>query len=132
MGHPQIQATIDTRGAFRMAIVFRNTSGRDAHLYRPNACEAGRIENNVFIVRAGNENVAYTGAYVKRPAPRPQDFVTLRPGEAREEIVDLASAYAVEPGSRYTVRYDAYHGSPGDPDALWGLQSNTVTIGGAR
>lgn len=128
MKHPQIQATIEPRGGHRFSVVFRNISDREAHLYRPNACEGGRIENNVFQVHAG-ARIAYTGAYVKRPAPRAEDFIVLPARAIRVEEIDLSSAYAVPQRGRYTARYEAFHGSPTDPDALWEIESNAADGG---
>jgi hypothetical protein len=128
MKHPQIHATLEARGGHRFALIFRNTGDREAHLYLPNTCPGGRIENNVFQVQA-EPPVRYTGAYVKRPAPTPQDFVAIPAGGTLAEEVDLASAYAVPQRGRYLAHYEAYHGSPTDPYALWEIQSNAASGG---
>lgn len=130
MKHPRIHAHIEPRGGFRVALVLRNPTDVEAHLYLPNACAGGRIENDVFRVRDGHKEAAYTGRYVKRPAPRPEDFASLPAHDTRTEEVDLATAYAVVPGTTYSVTYEAFHGSPTNPDDLWEVVSPPLAIAG--
>lgn len=132
MRHPQIRAAVEAHGGTRITLVFQNPTPTDAFLYRPNACVNGCVENNVFVVHDSASPVAYVGPYAKRPAPRPEDYITMPPGSTRQEEVDLASAYAVLPGGRYVVRYEAFHVSPADPACLWEVSSDDVAVGGAR
>lgn len=128
MKHPQIEAIIEARAGNRVALTFRNTTDRDAYLYRPNACEGGRIENNVFRIRDSTAQVRYTGIYVKRPAPRREDFAVLAGRASRTEEIDLAAAYALSSGVQYAVTYEAFHDNPDNPEELWIVTSNTATL----
>ena len=130
MKHPTITARLESRGAYRVALALQNHGDREAHLYRPNACQGGKVENDVFVLRDGAVVVPYTGRYAKRPAPRPQDFDAIPPRGTLMIEVDLASAYAIVPGASYTVLYEAFHDNPVDPEQLWLVTSNTVVLGG--
>jgi hypothetical protein len=127
--HPQIEATLTARGGLRVALSFHNRSEQDAHLYHPNACVGGTIENNVFVVRLGAVRIRYTGRYVKRGAPAPSDFDVLPPRATRTMEIDLRSAYAVLPGGTYSVTYDAFHDNPAIPASLWEVRSSVISIG---
>ncbi len=130
MKHPQIEAVLEPRVGHRVALVLRNASDRVAWLYKPNACLGGHIENNVFRIHEGEKAVRYTGIYVKRPAPRPEDFIELPAHGSRIEEIDLAAAYALSAGTRYALRYEAFHDNPDDPKSLWEVASPEVIIGG--
>ncbi len=129
MKHPILSALLAPRGACRIALSLRNDGDRAAFLYRPNACLEGRIDNDVFVIFQGTTRVAYTGRYVKRPAPRPQDFVALAPGAVSLVEVDLAAPTVSSPAS-YTCAYEAFHDNPAEADSLWEVTSNTVVVGG--
>ncbi len=131
MRHPQIEAVLEPRPGYRVALSFHNTTDREAWLYKPNACLGGHVENNVFRVREGDKRVRYTGIYAKRPAPRPEDFIALPAHGVRREEIDLASVYALSTGTRYTVKYEAFHDNPEDPSSLWEVASAEVIIGEA-
>jgi hypothetical protein len=130
MKHPKLSAFIERRGAFRVVLSFRNDGAGEAYLYRPNACLEGRIDNDVFTVFQGTTRVAYTGRYVKRPAPRPHDFLAVPPRSASVVEVDLASAYGLVSGVACTVFYEAFHDNPLGTDDLWEVTSNTITLDG--
>jgi hypothetical protein len=130
MNHPAIQATLAARGGSRVALTFTNATDHDAYLYRPNACEGGAVENNVFLVRSAQGTEArYTGLYVKRREPTREDFVTLPARQARTVEIDLATAYELPKGSTWSVTYEAFHNNPAKADDLWLVRSGAVTIG---
>ena len=64
-------------------------------------------------------SVAYLGRMVKRRPPNDSDLVRLEAGEHRTTTFDLAQHYAIESGTRYTVRFK------GNPD-LNGLPDSNV------
>jgi hypothetical protein len=127
--HPQIEATLAARGGLHVALSFHNRSDHEAHLYRPNACVGGAVENNVFVVHLGAARIRYTGRYVKRGAPTSADFDVLPPRATRTVEVDLRSAYAVLPGATYAVRYEAFHDNPAIPASLWEVRSSVISVG---
>ncbi|MCX7894763.1 MAG: M35 family metallo-endopeptidase [Thermoanaerobaculum sp.] len=63
------------------------------------------IEGNIFAVKRNGEPVRYTGKLIKRPAPSPEDFIRLEPGETLSTTVDITSAYAMRASGQYTVRF---------------------------
>jgi hypothetical protein len=126
--HPQIAARLEHIYGFLVRLNFANVSDREAWLYRYNACSGGKIENNVFVIKDGTMKVDYTGRYVKRPAPKPEDFDALAAHAQRAVDVDLVRAYKVAPGVAYTVAYEAYHDDPKDPAGVLLVTSPTCTV----
>lgn len=89
-----------------MAIRWSLTNEGDQPLYvlRWTTPLAG-IEGNIFAVTRNGEPVMYTGKLIKRPAPGPEDFVKLEPGETLSTTVDISAAYDMGVTGHYTVRY---------------------------
>lgn len=110
-------------------LVFRNHAAKPAFLYKPNICEDGNVDNNVFVIFADGRRVKYKGKYVKRPAPSPQDYLELRGQEEFQTTVPLGQYYALEPaGSTFHAHYEAMHGSPLDRAVLWEVKSNEAVF----
>jgi peptidyl-Lys metalloendopeptidase len=128
--HPSILATLDlqARGSALVArVTFANRSTEPALLYRFNVPRSERLENNVFRGTANGERLRYTGRYVKRRAPRREDFLQLGPNEVTSYEVDLRGFYAVPDRGDLVVRYEAFH-SPPDTDGVLLVQSNQVML----
>jgi hypothetical protein len=112
--NPDIKAGLQHVYGFLVRLTFTSISDRDGFLVRYNACVGGQVENNVFVVTAGDAKVPYTGVYRKRHAPTPEDYDALPKHATRTVDVDLQKAYAVKPGVTYSVAYRAYHGRPNE------------------
>lgn len=65
------------------------------------------IEADILEVRRNGERVAYLGPLVKRPAPTPDDYVEIGPGEAIRVSFDPTAVYDMAERGEYTVRYRA-------------------------
>jgi hypothetical protein len=126
--HPQITAKLEHIYGFLVRLTFTNVSDRQAWLYRYNACVGGQVENNVFIIKDGTTRVGYSGRYVKRPAPTPEDFDPLAGHATHVVDVDLVRAYKVAPSVAYTVMYEAYHDDPRVPGNLLLITSPTCVV----
>ncbi len=81
-----------------------NQSGATIHVLRWQTPVDG-LTNDLFSVRQNGEEVAYTGPLYKRVAPRPEDFVELKPGESLDAKVDLSAWYDMRSGGQYEVTY---------------------------
>jgi peptidyl-Lys metalloendopeptidase len=91
-----------------LAVQWSLTNGSDKPLYvlRWQTPLAG-IEANIFAVSRNGQPVMYTGRLIKRPAPGPEDFIKLEPGETISTTVDISAAYDMTVRGEYTVRYRA-------------------------
>lgn len=74
------------------------------------------MEGRLSVTRHG-QPVAYLGAHYKRVAPRPQDYVTLAPGEHLTGPVAVSDVYDLSQTGTYSIRYD-----------LAGFASNEVSL----
>lgn len=116
-------------GGFTADVVFASEGTDPAPLYLPMVFEGGRIESDVFVITVGDRKAKYTGVYAKRPAPRPDEFRMLAPGEEARYAVRLDEAYAIPdaPGRRHAV-YEAFTGDVTLFGRLWKLRSNEVAF----
>lgn len=81
-----------------------NQSGATIHVLRWQTPVDG-LTNDLFSVRQNGEEIAYIGPLYKRVAPRPEDFVELKPGESLDARVDLSTWYDMRKGGQYEVSY---------------------------
>ena len=81
-----------------------NQSATTIHVLRWQTPVDG-ITNDLFSVRQNGEEIAYIGPMYKRVAPRPEDFIALKPGESLDAKVDLSAWYDMRKGGQYEVRY---------------------------
>lgn len=81
-----------------------NQSGTSVHVLRWQTPVDG-LTNDLFSVRQNGEEVAYVGPLYKRVAPRPEDFIELKPGESLDAKVDLSASYDMRKGGLYEVSY---------------------------
>lgn len=86
------------------------------------------IEADILDVRRNGQPVAYLGPLVKRPAPTPDDYVELGPGESLEVSFDPTAVYDMGERGEYTVRYRADLGVVADRAAELKVQSEPVSF----
>ena len=107
-------------------LTFRNAGSQDAFIERVNACDGGRIRNDIFEITTDGQRVPYIGRLAKRAAPGPEDFIKVAPGQSLSNTVQLDSVYQFPPGpGTYKVRYSALNPFP-DRDGFFELISNEV------
>lgn len=120
----RVELTVEVNDAILAHLSFTNTSGEPFALYTINACAGGRIRNNLFQIRRGEERVPYAGRLAKRPTPQAADFQVLPPGGSASATVRLDEAYTFPPGGGdYVAVYDAHNPSLG-AQPLTRLRSN--------
>jgi len=129
----RVQLTVHADGGALVAkLRFVNRSRTPQYLDKHMACLDGQMRSRVLMMYRGRTELPYLLPMGKYPAPGPDDYVALKPGEAVEATVRLDNAYELQPGRhRYRVRYDAFHGRP-DSDALLQLTSNDVDVSYTR
>ena len=81
-----------------------NQSGATIHVLRWQTPVDG-LTNDLFSVRQNGEEVAYIGPMYKRVAPRPEDYIELKPGESLDAKVELSTWYDMRKGGQYEVSY---------------------------
>ncbi len=64
------------------------------------------VEEPLFAVTVDGAPVEYIGAIYKRPAPKKDDYVSLKAGESFTRVVDLGVYYDLSASGSYSVRYD--------------------------
>ncbi|MBU8899967.1 peptidase M35 [Corallococcus sp. H22C18031201] len=86
-------------------VTLTNDSSHPVKLLKWRAPGAGLMDGRLDITRDG-EPVAYTGAHYKRVAPRPQDYVTLEPGESLTGPVAVSGVYDLSRSGTYRIRFE--------------------------
>ena len=94
------------RSAPRKALVFSltNQSKRVLHVLKWRTPFEG-FKSDMFDVRQNGKSVAYVGRLYKRSAPRPEDYITIQPGETVRRAVDFFDAYDIAKVGTYSVQY---------------------------
>lgn len=101
-----------------------NQSAKPIYLNKIDIGMTARLQNKVFTIKSGKQEIAYTGMLVKRRSPMTTDFVLLEPGESLQTRLRLDNSYAFKLGKhRYFIHYRQYHGSPNEPSFLQELTS---------
>jgi peptidyl-Lys metalloendopeptidase len=78
------------------------------------------LEEDLFQVSIGGEEVRYVGKKVKRAAPIPTDFVPIAPGAELSATVKLSSFYEMGQAGEYVIQHAA--------DALAAFGGSSVAI----
>jgi peptidyl-Lys metalloendopeptidase len=65
------------------------------------------FNGNIFKVTMDGKPVLYTGRVIKRSAPRPEDYLTLNPGEQVSIYLDLARAYDISDRGDYRAEFSS-------------------------
>ena len=117
----------EQRWAVIVDVRFENTGDKLFQLDKVTACSGGSIQNHVFTVTLGEQEIDYQGMMKKRAPPGRNGFHRLKSGQSVSERVDLGSVYDLPAaGGTVAVRFDHYnHFSPDDVQ----LQSEPVKIG---
>ena len=98
-------------------LVFTNKSKAPQYLDKNMGCLDGTMRTRVFSVKTGGREVPFLLPMRKLPAPGPDDYVTLSPGQKVETTVHLDGAFDFLPKKhQYRIRYDAFHGRPDGAD----------------
>ncbi len=84
------------------------------------------FERNLFEVTRDGERVPYTGMLIKRPVPRPQDYVELAAGAELTGRIELTSVYDMRRKGQYTIRYRGAFAQPWLKAAAVAVESNAV------
>ena len=101
-----------------------NQSTRPIYLNKIDIGMTPRLQNKIFVIKRGKQEVDYIGVLVKRRSPTVTDFVLLNPGESMQTLLRLDNSYAFKLGKHhYSIQYRQYHGSPEEPSFLQELTS---------
>ena len=79
-------------------ISLRNSLDRPISFDEPSVAVGGRLENNLFKVKADGKDVPYRGMMKKRMPP--DSYLVLKPQGAYRQVVDLSPNYAVPDGTK--------------------------------
>ena len=120
-----IQLTVHQKATELWATMpLSNQSTKPIYLNRIDIGMTPRLQNKVFVIKRGRQEVTYTGMLVKRRPPTATDFVLLKPGESLQTRTRLDNSYAFGLGRHhYSIQYRQYHGSPEEPSFLQELTS---------
>jgi peptidyl-Lys metalloendopeptidase len=91
------------------------------------------VEEPLFVVSVDGAPVQYVGPVYKRPEPKNDDYVNLKPGESLTRSVDLRAYYDLSVTGNYAVRYavagaDLLDKDNGQGRKAAGLVSNEITV----
>lgn len=84
------------------------------------------FERNLFDVTRDGDRVPYTGILIKRPVPRPQDYVEIAAGGELTGQIELTSVYDMRRKGQYTVRYRGVFAQPWLKAAPVAVETNAV------
>ncbi|QRK06320.1 peptidase M35 [Archangium violaceum] len=100
------KASLSAREDVAVTVTLTNISSEPVQLlkfYIPD----GRLKEGLFEVTRNGEPVEYIGPHIKRAAPRPEDYITLQPGESLSGSAPVSGMYDLSETGSYTVRYAA-------------------------
>lgn len=120
------KTTVTSSERVVVRVTLKNESDHPVRLlswYAPN----GEIEENVFTVTRGADEVEFIGPHYKRPAPVADDFVVLGAGMSVTRELDLSDIYDFAKGSDYNIRYNVSFLRDGARDSVT-LSSNDVAL----
>ena len=109
--HAGLKATLELDKAWLGAgdnlnakVTITNT-GKDAVAIPRWQVPRGEMTAEQFLVTRDGETVAYLGRVAKRPAPGPQDFVSLKPGHSLRGHTELTGHYDMISGGEYKISF---------------------------
>jgi peptidyl-Lys metalloendopeptidase len=119
----------------KIKVTLTNSEATDLVLLKWNTPFEG-FNSDLFQVRQGNRELTYVGRVMKRAAPTPEDYLTLKAGESTSTDVDLGPEYSFGPEGPYQVRLrTTLVNAPGPTPELMArkvaakeLASDTVTL----
>lgn len=82
-----------------------NLTNKTLHILKWNTPLEGLV-SPCLDVKAGNKKIEYDGVMVKRAAPQPSDFYTLKPNESVTSKIDLTTAYDISKPGEVKVNFD--------------------------
>jgi peptidyl-Lys metalloendopeptidase len=85
------------------------------------------LEENLFSVTRGAEEVKFVGPHYKRPAPVSDDFMTLAAGKSITREVDVTELYDFTKSADYKIQYDFSFLRTGAKESVT-LSSNEVSL----
>lgn len=91
-------------GSGRIDYHLVNDSASTIHVLRWETPLDG-LTADLFQVTLDGRKAVYTGPLYKRVAPRPEDYIELKPGQSIDAEVDLSAWYDMREGGRFEVRY---------------------------
>lgn len=109
-------------------VTFVNQGARVAPLYIPNSFISREVMNDVFRITIDGAPAPYKRPYIKRTAPKREDFWILSPSERVTQSVNVSDAYAIKASKARRIVYDAFHGDVDLWGGLWRLTSNEVSF----
>ena len=87
-----------------LEVGFANETGSPLALLTWGTPLESKMTRDAYDVERNGERLAYTGRRVKRSAPGPADYVTIKPGESVTAPVDLSLGYDLRQTGAYRVR----------------------------
>ena len=120
------KTTVTSSERVVVRVTLKNESDHPVRLlswYAPN----GEMEENVFAVTRGADEVEFIGPHYKRPAPVADDFVVLGAGMSVTRELDLSDFYDFAKEADYNVRYNVSFLRDGARDSVT-LSSNDVGL----
>lgn len=99
------QSSFDATQAVVVRVTVSNPGGKPVKVLKW-FTPVDDVEEPLFNVSLDGAPVSYLGAYYKRPEPKADDYVSLKPGESFTREVNLATYYDLSVTGNYTVRYD--------------------------
>lgn len=109
-------------------VTFVNQGAHAAALYIPSSFVSGEVMNDVFRITIDGALVPYERPYVKRAAPKREDFWILGPSERVTQSVNVSDAYGIKSSKARRIVYDAFHGDVDLWGGLWRLISDEVSF----
>ena len=86
-----------------VTVTYTNISKADVRLLKRDTVLGGGMTEDLFSVKFQDQELAYSGAHVKRLAPIASDYVTLKPGESVSQQIDLLRSYRIDYKGDYKI-----------------------------
>ncbi|MCY1041237.1 M35 family metallo-endopeptidase [Corallococcus sp. bb12-1] len=116
------KASMAASDTVTVQVTLTNTSSTPVSIQKWEAPGEGLTEGRLSVLRDG-ESVAYTGAHYKRVLGRPEDIITIAPGQSISGPVVVSDAYDLSQTGTYAIRYELEARS-----SVTALSSNEVSL----
>lgn len=113
----------------KVKLTFHNPSNKYAYIAKWQTLKDGELNNSIFKITTGLDEVNYIGRQVKLAAPtKPEDYIQLAPGQTLTSEVDLQNFYDFKWGvNEYQIQYISIAQPLQQTDFTPELKSNTLT-----
>lgn len=106
---PSVETNItileNTDDSLKINFTITNLTNSDLRVLKRNTPLEG-LKSDCLVVTVDGERVNYDGYFLKRAAPKAEEYIELKVGETLSNIIDVSKAYDVSRSGAYEIKFD--------------------------